>query len=241
MARLTMFNKCSRISSGKGLLTVWAALLLSPLANANNVTVDVAAETAEKRLGRASVCLGTPANATQFGARLTDAGGKASFTAVPNGKVTITISKDGYRGHSRNIAKGERDTSVYVPLRQGGGGPECIQARVKYSQVSQRKQEQTGKVLRLYTVRINNNASQTSSRNVKLNNSPSGKPSHYRASEKRDFSDAQWQEYSAAPSFTLSNGSGNKTVYFQVRKIVNVTGGEIARDSYVVSDVIRVR
>jgi hypothetical protein len=39
------------------------------------------------------------------------------------------------------------------------------------------------------------------------------------ASESSDFNGAIWQTYSVAPSFTLSTGSGTKTVYFKVKNI----------------------
>jgi|GEM_PF-4670300 len=68
---------------------------------------------------------------------------------------------------------------------------------------------------------INNGAAATTSRNVSLNNSCSGSPTEYMASESSSFSGASWQTYSTAPSFTLSSGNGTKTVYFKVK---NATG-----------------
>jgi hypothetical protein len=44
-----------------------------------------------------------------------------------------------------------------------------------------------------------------------------GDPTHYMGSENGSFTGASWQSYSAAPSFTLSNGFGTKTVYFKVK------------------------
>lgn len=72
---------------------------------------------------------------------------------------------------------------------------------------------------------INNGASSTSSRNVTLNNTCTGSPTHYMASESSSFSGASWQSYSAALSFTLSLGNGTKTVYFKVK---NPSGQESA-------------
>ncbi|OOP56248.1 MAG: hypothetical protein AYP45_10060 [Candidatus Brocadia carolinensis] len=65
---------------------------------------------------------------------------------------------------------------------------------------------------------INNSASSTSSRTVTLNNTTTGDPTEYMASESSAFTDATWQAYSMTPSFTLSAGNGAKTVYFMVRK-----------------------
>ena len=64
---------------------------------------------------------------------------------------------------------------------------------------------------------INNGASSTTSRNVTLNNTCTGSPTQYMASESATFSGASWQTYATAPSFTLSLGNGTKTVYFKVK------------------------
>ncbi|MEW6417167.1 MAG: S8 family serine peptidase [Nitrospirota bacterium] len=80
---------------------------------------------------------------------------------------------------------------------------------------------------------INNGASSTASRNVTLNNSCTGSPTHYMASESSSFRRASWQTYSTAPSFTLSSGNGTKTVYFKVK---NSTGeSQIYLDSIVLT------
>ena len=70
--------------------------------------------------------------------------------------------------------------------------------------------------------KINNGATSTTSRNVTLNNTASGSPTQYMASEASTFSDATWQPYSTAPGFALSSGSGVKTIYFKVRNSSNV-------------------
>jgi hypothetical protein len=64
---------------------------------------------------------------------------------------------------------------------------------------------------------INNGAAITYSREVTLNNTCTGSPSEYIASESNTFSGATWQPYSEAPSFTLSEGYGTKRVYIKVR------------------------
>ena len=71
---------------------------------------------------------------------------------------------------------------------------------------------------------VNNNADSTTSTTVTLNNSCSGTPTQYLASELSDFSGASWQPYSTAPSFVLSSGNGTKTVYFKVMNAAGVSG-----------------
>ncbi|HYA43151.1 MAG TPA: hypothetical protein VEF34_17745 [Syntrophobacteraceae bacterium] len=58
----------------------------------------------------------------------------------------------------------------------------------------------------------------TNSASVILNNTVSGSaPTQYVAGESSSFIGASWQTYSKDPSFTLSAGSGTKTVYFKVQ------------------------
>jgi hypothetical protein len=68
------------------------------------------------------------------------------------------------------------------------------------------------------TLKINAGALSTVNGVVTLNNVATSSPTHCKASEKWDFSDApEWQVYSAAPKFTLSDRSGEKIVYFKVK------------------------
>ncbi|MFC1718239.1 tandem-95 repeat protein, partial [Candidatus Poribacteria bacterium] len=64
---------------------------------------------------------------------------------------------------------------------------------------------------------ISNGDAYTDSRTVNLNNTASGNPTHYMASEKSSFKGAKWQTYSIAPSFTLSRKDGKKTVWLKVK------------------------
>lgn len=84
--------------------------------------------------------------------------------------------------------------------------------------------------LKVIPFKINNGNGNTTSRSVILNNTVEGIASEYRASEKQSFVGADWKPYSSAPKFTLSDGNGTKTVYFQVRdKLKRVSN--IARDT----------
>jgi hypothetical protein len=71
--------------------------------------------------------------------------------------------------------------------------------------------------LRVTSFNINNRDGNTTSRSVILNNTVEGSASEYRASESQTFVSAYWKPYSSSPRFTLSDGNGTKTVYFQVR------------------------
>jgi hypothetical protein len=80
------------------------------------------------------------------------------------------------------------------------------------------------------SLKINAGAANTVNALVTLNNTAAELPVYYMASEDPIFGGASWQLYSAAPKFTLSAGSGTKTVYF---KLSNGFG-----ESSVVSDTI---
>jgi hypothetical protein len=80
------------------------------------------------------------------------------------------------------------------------------------------------------SLKINAGAANTVNALITLNNTATDLPVHYMASEDPIFGGESWQLYSAAPKFTLSAGSGTKTVYFKLR---NGFG-----ESSVVSDTI---
>lgn len=64
---------------------------------------------------------------------------------------------------------------------------------------------------------INTGDAQTTIRTVTLNNTCTGSPTHYMASESSSFTGAAWRTYATAPAFSLSSGNGAKTVYFKVK------------------------
>ena len=66
------------------------------------------------------------------------------------------------------------------------------------------------------TFALNGGATSTTSPVVALNNTATGSPTEYQASESSSFAGATWQLYAAAPSFTLSSGNGVKRVYLRV-------------------------
>jgi hypothetical protein len=73
---------------------------------------------------------------------------------------------------------------------------------------------------------------------VTLDNVVSGRPTQYRASERADFKDADWQDYTSAPVFQLSEGPGKKSVYFQVRRYATLNGANLETLSPVRKDSI---
>jgi hypothetical protein len=82
---------------------------------------------------------------------------------------------------------------------------------------------------------INNDSASTSTSSVALNNSATGSPTHYMASESQDFSGAPWQAYSLAPSFMLNQGNGTKIVYLKVKNAIGESN--VLNDAIILDEI----
>ena len=107
---------------------------------------------------------------------------------------------------SFTLSSGFETKTVHFKVRNSGGAESSpVNDDIDY-----------GAIPSVDSFNINNGASSTTSRAVTLNNSATGSPTQYKASESSSFSGASWLTYSTSPSFTLSSGFGTKTVYFKV-------------------------
>ncbi|MGD2137135.1 MAG: carboxypeptidase regulatory-like domain-containing protein [Gammaproteobacteria bacterium] len=213
-----------------GLPVVLLLVMVASGAAAADLTVRVFERGGKAPLPGAAVCLGTPANVSQFGGELTDAEGYVVFRGFPRAPLQVIASKSGYRGEQTPVVTSNTDRLLVLSLPKGGGGSKC---RLGGSRVS----VQTGG-LQISRFALNNGAAATTGNTVTLNNSISGQPTHYRASENADFRGAEWQAWSAAPAFQLSAEPGNKLVYFQVRRQATIDGAGIETRSPVTHDSI---
>jgi hypothetical protein len=66
---------------------------------------------------------------------------------------------------------------------------------------------------------INNDSPQTSDSTVTLNITVAENPTDYMASEDANFTGASWQAYTINPTYNLSAGYGEKTVYVKVKNV----------------------
>ena len=178
-----------------------------------------------------AVCLGTPARLNQFGAMLTDAGGYAVFNDIPQTALLVTASKAGFKAEQENVVISNMDRMLVISLSAGGGGSQC--------QLDSNAGSQAVSGLDVSRFTINNGASSTAQRTVTLDSRVTGEVTQYRASERADMLDAQWQDYSGKASFELSAGAGKKVVYFQVRRHATINGADLEVLSPVVRDSIR--
>lgn len=73
---------------------------------------------------------------------------------------------------------------------------------------------------------LNNGASSTNSRSIKINNEYSinhGTPAYYMVSENADFNGAGWVLYSSTFNFQLSAGDGGKIVYIRTKNVAGTS------------------
>ena len=206
------------------------SLVLSASALAADIRVQVYDRGGNAPLANAAVCVGTSAKIDQFGARMTDAHGSAVFSGVPRAAILVTVSSSGYKSEQETIVNSTSNRTLAMSLSTGGGGTPCPLDE------SGNRVYEGGLVVSRFS--LDNGKGSTADGTVTLNNTVKGTVTQYRASERADFSGAEWQDYSKAPSFTLSAGPGKKLVYFQVRRHANVNGAVIETLSPVQRDSI---
>jgi hypothetical protein len=192
------------------LVTILVGLFTSAAAGAADVRIRVVDAAKRTPLSDAGVCLGTPADPEQFGALRTDAQGNAIFSGVPATPLMLTVSRDQYRGYRVQHGAKRYDVVIEVGLQTGGLGPICD------APLTAGAAEQTRLAISRFTI----NAGQrvTNRSDVSIAAVVAGGPTHYRLSERADFSDAEWQPFALPTRFQLSRARGLKTVFFQVRR-----------------------
>lgn len=225
-----MMNKNNSCWVVAVVLTV-AALSWS-VAQAASLEVRVARAPGLEPLGGVAVCVGTPANKTQFGAFVTPDTGVIRLADLPRSPLVLILSRDGYRGEERRLGPAGFDRVITVQMHSGGGGPQCRPPELV------RPADAALRELHVSRFRLNRGASVTRRRLVTLDFEVSGEPTHYRASERPDFSDTDWQPFNPKPTFTLSPTQGRKTVYLQLRRYSERDGITLEKTTEVVKDSI---
>ncbi len=216
------------------LFMLFLSILLVAPVSAADLRVRVFERGGQAPLAGVSVCVGTQANPTQFGAVSTNHDGYAVFRDLPRAPLNVIASKAGFLGQQEALITSNMERLLVVSLPTGGGGPKC-ELDVRDSGSG------SAGGLQVRNLSINNGAAITASRYVFLNHALEGHPTDYRASENPDFRGAGWQSYIPKPALELSPGGGRKVVYFQVRRYSKVNGADIQILSPVVRDSITVR
>ena len=208
-------------------------MLVSTSVSAADLRIRIFERGGTEAMQGVAVCLGTPANVSQFGAELTDNKGYVVFKGFPRAPLQVTVSKSGFKSEQQSIVTTNTNRLLVLSLAHGGGGKQC---RLNKGHTSVSSGD-----LSISRFSINKGAGETNSREVKLNNTISGQPTHYRASESSDFSGAAWKVWSKAPDFQLSAGAGSKAIYFQVRRHATINGANIETHSPVVHRTITLK
>lgn len=225
-------------------LTFICASLLAAPTLAADVTVQISKRGSGQPLRGVSVCLGTGASPTQFGAWRADRDGVARFRDVPKSELMLTVSGQGLRGYRQRFNVSTANRSLVVVMPAGGGGPSCEASRDQV--VTQRRSSTAadttitarGLAIGIERFSINGGERTTSDPAVTLDLSLAGAVTHYRASENPEFEAAEWQPIATNAPFELSDSPGRKKIYVQVRKYLAMNGGEIQRLSKIASDTI---
>jgi hypothetical protein len=215
------------------LITVLVVLVLygmPSLVYAADLSVRIYERGGKSPIQDVSVCLGTPANISQFGTNLTGPDGTVTFRDIPRASLIVTASKSGYKAEQQSLITNNADRLLVMTLPTGGGGPICDAGSAHIFIGSG--------AIRVSQFEINKGAAVTAIPHVFLNHETDGIPTHYRASEHPDFIGADWQTYTAVPGFELSPGNGRKVVYFQMRRFSEMNGADLEVLSSVVQDSI---
>lgn len=204
-----------------------------------DVTVQISKRGAGKPVDAAAVCLGTPADIDQFGARLANDKGTVEFKNIyARTDLVLTVSKSGYKGRQVLLGTDQRNRGVLLTLAAGGGGPKCASAAALAQQIQLSQSRSSDVAPGIVDFRINGGRDLTRSPKVTLMYALKGEASHYRASSHSDFRAAEWQPLASEVRYDLTGDSGLKTVYFQVGKFASVEGGEIEILSNIAVDTI---
>ncbi len=214
-------------------LVLLLAMFASPLFADADLRVRVFDRGGTQPLAGVSVCLGTPARISQFGSSVTDADGYVRFAGVPRAQLLVTVSRPGYKGEQQPLVTSSTGSILVVSLATGGGGPECEHEGDAAAAFSGG--------LHVGYFKLIDRSGASGGRQVVLSHSINREPTHYRVSEDRGFSGAQWLPYTSDPVYQLSRGTGYKVVYFQVRRHSVMNGADIETLSPVMQDVILVQ
>jgi hypothetical protein len=147
-------------------------------------------------------------------------------TAESTADVDVSLNGGGtWTNVWRNLGRlgGPRTIDIDLSTRAGGRSAVMLRFRIHGSSVWWTIDDvrvmayKTLAVPAVTSLAINGGATSTTSPVVTLNNTATGSPTEYQASESSSFAGATWQPYSTAPSFMLSAANGLKRVYFRVR------------------------
>lgn len=202
-----------------GLCTASAAMAAS--LERNWLEVRLLDKHNSKPIAGAAVCLGTRADASQFGARRSDRDGVVRFDDVRTSPLLLTVSGQGYQGRQQPLEPMYQSRVLAITLVTGGGGPSCAAPHRVSSAAA------AGSGLTLTSVRVRANPALQEEAGALVSARASGSVNQIRVSEHADFHDTDWQDYRPEVAVPLSGGEGLKHLYVQVRRATVAQGASI--------------
>lgn len=230
-----MWNSITRLAFASVLFT---GVAFSSVAHAGKFGVRVLDAVTGLPVANASVCLGTAANRTQYGTRVTTYSGVALYDNVPASSVLITVSKKNYRGIALQNPATRDNVIADVLVTEGLSSKKC--RALKYVDLKP-------------GITHGNHANDWPLQITSLSYFPSGndgfaflsysngKPTHYRVSTDPEFRNAEWLDYSDVFQFSPKHTDvGKDKLYFQLRKQIESGGGVIEALSEVFSQPVSI-
>lgn len=165
----------------------------------------------------ASVCIGTGANAEQFGTFKTAEDGHVMLEDVPAVPLNVIVSKDSYQGVQFFEPVRNWNLVTEVTLLLDGEGPVCEQDLVDTSEDNA-------------SLKINSIYANKTGSSYMIESDVAGAPTHYKISSREDLKDAKWKPYNKKITF---NGKANGALYFQVKRFTGKSNGWLEARSVV--------
>lgn len=202
------------------------ALAISGTASAGKIGVRVLDANSGLPVPNASVCLGTASDPSIYGTGVTSYTGVALYDNVPEKPILITVSKRNFRGIALQTFPSKEDVITDVLVTEGLSSKRCKALKMVSFEPGITK---GGATEAEWPIAIS-----------ALSYFPSGddgfsflayvegKPTHYRVSTDPEFKGAEWKAYTDVMNYSPSQSDeGKAELYFQLRKLVDVDGGNI--------------
>ncbi len=186
----------------------------------------------------ASVCLGTADKPALFGTGVTSYNGIALYDNVPDRSVLITVSKKNFRGISLQKPPKGDNVVLDVLVTEGLSSKKCRALKMVDFDKGITNEFQKSE----WPMRITGQTYFPAGRDgMSFLTYATGKPTHYRVSTDRHFRDAEWLPFTDVIHFSPRQADYGKTsLYFQLRKTVEVDGAVIESVSVVSSQTVNI-
>jgi len=212
-------------------------VLVSGTANAAKIGVRVLDANSGLPVPHASVCLGTANNPSIYGTGVTSFAGVALYDNVPEKPVLITVSKSNFRGIALQTFPRKNNVITDVLVTEGLSSKRCRALKMVDLKPGITKGDNTDATWPMSITALSYFPSGDDGFSFLAY--VKGKPTHYRVSTDPDFSDAEWKTYSDVFHFSpLGSDRGKGQLYFQLRKLIDVAGGNIEAVSEVMEQPV---